>query len=101
MIKYSEINNVKEEGLILAYTSRVECVTVGKSWRQEPEETRHIASTVKKQREILCTLAFSLLLHVIQSRMEWSLLQTKMALPTLINIFKIILTGMPRGPSSR
>lgn len=83
MVKCSEINNLKEEGLVLAHTVRMKHVTMGKS------QWQGLGIHSQKAEIDECTLVFSSFLHFIQSRMEWSLLQTKMALPTSISIFKM------------
>lgn len=56
----------KEEGFILAHSSRLGSVMVGKARQQEHKATSHIATAVKKQRDVnddallLLSLDFSL-----------------------------------------
>lgn len=40
-----------KEGCILAHSSKIQFILVGKSWEQELEVAGHIVFTVRKQRE--------------------------------------------------
>lgn len=45
-------SNIGREGLPFAYSGKVESVIGGRSERQEPEATGHIADAVSRQRDM-------------------------------------------------
>lgn len=50
--KMPDKSNIGREGLPFAHSGRVESVLEGRSGRQEPEATGHIADVVSRQRDV-------------------------------------------------
>lgn len=63
-IKWTDRNNLKKKGFILAHTSRVQSIIVGKSSWQELEAAGHIAFTIKKQQAMAVHYCSVPLIHV-------------------------------------